>query len=174
MSVRGEYIKGLLLKTPLVHTSAATIPNVKASPAFVRGPPSEISGAAQVVAIVRLASGRLTADWFPRTTDARPKSVRRAWPFSSIKTFAFEFVGFMVRRGESREIKTRRLTPFRSPCTMLYECRWWRPSTTSHSYNTRRSNKTTTAEANSLTRPIRSAPGCFLTYSVILQCSIQS
>ena len=32
--------------------------------------------------------------------DARPKSARRAWPFMSIKTFAFEFIWFVMKRRE--------------------------------------------------------------------------
>ena len=87
----------LLLGTPLVHTSTATIANVKTSPSLLAGPPFKISGAAHVVAFVVLDSRGLANENSPRMTNVSPKSVSRAWPSLSIRMFPFGFVGVNIR-----------------------------------------------------------------------------
>ena len=77
----------------LARTSTATIANVKTSPSLLAGPPSNISGAAQVAVFAMLESWGLTTEFSPRTIDVSPKSVRRARPSPSIRMFPFELVG---------------------------------------------------------------------------------
>ena len=74
-------------------TSTATIANVKTSPSLLTGPPPRTSGAAHADMLPALESHwTLVIELSPRMMGINPKSVSRAWPFPSIRMFAFKFV----------------------------------------------------------------------------------
>lgn len=82
--------------TPLpVHTSAATIANMKTSTSCVTVPPFKIPGAVHAVATAGLGPWGRVSELFPPIMDVKPKSVRRAWPSLSIRMFAFAFIGII-------------------------------------------------------------------------------
>lgn len=116
----------------VAHTSTATIENVKMSPSLVTAPPLKISGAAHVVVPATLMSWGGRVELSSRPIDVSPKSVRRAWPFLSTRTFTLEFVSTNIRTRRSGDKKAERLTPFRFPCIIPQEWRYLRPSATSH------------------------------------------
>jgi hypothetical protein len=90
-------------KTPLVHTSIATMANVKISLSLVAIPPPKISGAAHIVVIAGLGSWRLGTELFPRMMVVSPKSTRRARSSLSIRTLAFEFTGIKFDSEKGRK-----------------------------------------------------------------------